>query len=266
MSTDAKADHMITAGMIEVMMPDSLSHVLRPQYATGGTAAPQSDVADNADTRLDIKQEAVEEAGENALEELAGFLIGGKQEAAHESAGDRGGVFVPESRTSVVIAGGKAIRARSEGYVVDFLEQVSIRRKQDPQYNPFVRDLFIPNLILAVMRESGAVYLLNKIRIPAEFYCPSRLYSLILYIAGHHGIDMNTVPAPPPHGAIIAFADDGVFYLLEKHKEIFIGVEKYYADIYDFFSTRIAARTGNEHDSDSGGDSESSDSEADTSA
>lgn len=122
---------------------------------------------------------------------------------------------------------GGDVQIRATGYVESYLDRVKYQRENDSKFNPFPRDEFIPNLIIAVMRESEAVNILDRLNIPAEYHCPTRLNALAQS-------KNKNAPKVPIHTTIVAFADDGLFDLLEKHREMLIKVEEYYADVYEF--------------------------------
>lgn len=144
--------------------------------------------------------------------------------------GDDVGDRVMSLRTVRYIGGdGSEVSLVASGRAKSFIELLREKRKLDPSYHHYIKGIYIPNLLLEVMRESGATTLIDRIKLPKELHCPTRLYRFMIKLN-----KTKPAPRPPAHEPISCFVDEKFYEKLDKVEEMCVNVENYYADAYNY--------------------------------
>lgn len=130
----------------------------------------------------------------------------------------------------VLVGGaGELENAAANGRVASFIIQLKERNKLNPNDYYFIKDYFIHNLTLELLKEAGATKLLDTLKLPKDLYCPSALYKFMVKLNGK-----TPPPKPPKHERVSCHADKGMIRKLDEVKKMCEGIEEYYADAYEY--------------------------------
>ena len=107
--------------------------------------------------------------------------------------------------------------------VSTFVYKMNKRRELDDDYLPFGerKDIFIKNIVLTLMKESGASEDIDKIFKEDKMRCPRRLYNTLID-------KYKDLPMYPTYKPMIAFYDKGIFEVINDISQMCIDIEKYY--------------------------------------
>ena len=109
----------------------------------------------------------------------------------------------------------------------------------DDKKGKYERGQFIKNIVLTLLRESGATHLINDLFKEEKYHCPRRLYYWLVnnWIPSIKKIkdkDIDLPPMFPEYKPMIAFYDKGLYEVIDDIKPMCIEIEKYYTKIYEY--------------------------------